>query len=469
MNKGDNAWQLMAATMVGLQTIPGLVILYGSMVNKSWAINSAFMAFYAFAAVILCWAAWAYRMSFGEEWVFFVGKPAVALDEKFLLGQAFLGAFPTATMVFFQGVFAAITVVLIGGSLLGRMNIRAWMLFVPLWLTFSYTVTAFSIWSPNGWLAKRGVIDFAGGFVIHLSAGVAATTAAFWVGPRAEKEKETLGSNNMIVALGGAGLVWMGWSGFNGGGPFAVNTVASLAILNTHVCAATSIITWLIFDTFHSGKPTVFGGIQGMITGLVCITPAAGIVQGWAAILMGFISGSVPWYTLMVVHHKIKLLNKIDDPMAIFHTHAITGTLGGILTGLFAVPKLCRLFYGVPDWEKYTGLLYGLQNGSTHAGLKQLWIQLEAIAFVVIFNVIITSLICLGVRGIVPLRVVDALEVGGDIGMHGEEAFALCCSEDRDNSKFENVKRNRIYDTQDFQSSVDESSRTMTVSESQMV
>lgn len=182
MNKGDNAWQLTSATMVGLQSIPGLVILYGSLVKKTWAINSAFMAFYAFAAVILCWVSWAFRMSFGDKLVFFLGKPGVALDDKFLLGKAFLGLFPTATMVFYQGVFAGITLVLIAGALLGRMNFRAWMLFVPLWVTFSYSVTAFSIWCPDGWLAKLGVIDFAGGYVIHLSAGVAGFTAAYWVG-----------------------------------------------------------------------------------------------------------------------------------------------------------------------------------------------------------------------------------------------------------------------------------------------
>ncbi|KAL1350519.1 hypothetical protein HN51_014570 [Arachis hypogaea] len=471
MNKGDNAWQLMAATMVGMQTIPGLVILYGSMVSRSWAINSAFMALYAFSAVFVCWASWAYRMSFGEEWVFFLGKPAVALDEKFLLGKSFLGAFPTATMVFFQGVFAAITLVLIGGSLLGRMNFRAWMLFVPLWLTFSYTITAFSIWSPNGWLFKLGVIDFAGGLVIHVSAGVAGITAAFWVGPRSEKEREAFASNNMIVALGGAGLVWMGWSGFNGGAPLAVNTLASLAILNTHVCAATSIVTWLVLDSLCFGKPTMFGAIQGLITGLVCITPAAGVVQGWTAILMGLFSGSVPWYTLMVLHKKLKFLNKIDDPMAIFHTHAITGILGGILTGLFAVPKLCRLFYGVPDWKKYTGLFYGLKNGLAHAGLTQLGIQLEATIFVVVFNVISTTVICLVVRSIVPLRVddEDALQVGGDKSMHGEEAFALWCSHQDKDTKFENVKQNKVYDTKDFSSSIDESSTKKASSEVQMV
>lgn len=181
MNKGDNSWQLTAATLVGLQSIPGLMILYGGMVKKKWAINSAFMALYAFAAVMVCWVGWGFRMAFGENLVDFWGKPDVSLDQKFLLDQAFLGYFPTATMVLFQFVFAGITLVLIAGALLGRMNFIAWMLFVPLWLTFSYTIGAYSIWCPDGWLAKLGVIDFAGGYVIHLSAGVAGFTAAYWV------------------------------------------------------------------------------------------------------------------------------------------------------------------------------------------------------------------------------------------------------------------------------------------------
>ncbi|KHN43195.1 Ammonium transporter 3 member 1 [Glycine soja] len=346
MNKGDNAWQLMAATVVGLQSIPGLVILYGSLVKKTWAINSAFMAFYAFAGVLLCWVGWGFRMSFGEKMVFFLGKPGVAVDEKFLLGKAFLGLFPNATMVFFQGVFAGITLILIAGALLGRMNFRAWMLFVPLWLTFSYTVTAFSIWCPDGWLAKLGVIDFSGGYVIHLSAGV------------------------------------------------------------------------------------------------------AGVVQGWAAILMGVMSGSIPWYTMMILHDKLPFLKQIDDPMAVFHTHAVAGALGGVLTGLLAVPKLCRLFYMVPDWEKYIGLAYGLQNGATHAGLRQMAIQVGAIVFVIIFNFVTTSLICLLVGSIVPLRIdTDALQMG-DKAMHGEEAFAFYGGDPT--AKFENLKHNKVYDTQDF-------------------
>ncbi|WCJ43883.1 ammonium transporter 2 [Euphorbia peplus] len=451
MNKGDNAWQLTAATLVGLQSIPGLVILYGSMMKRKWAINSAFMAFYAFAMVIVCWVGWGYNMAFGDKLVAFVGKPGSALDEKTLLGRAFLGYFPTATMVYYQGVFACITLILIAGCVIGRMNFRAWVLFVPLWLTFSYTVSAFSIWNPQGWLARLGIIDFAGGYVIHLSAGVAGYTAAFWVGPRREKDREDNPANNMIVMLAGAGLLWMGWSGFNGGAPYAASMDASLAVLNTHVCTATSILTWLLFDTLFFGKPSVFGAVQGMITGLVCITPAAGVVQGWAAIIMGIISGSVPWYTMMILQNKLKFLQVIDDPVSIFHTHAIAGSLGGILTGFLAVPKLCRLFYLVPDWDKYIGLAYALKNDTLlPRGFHQIQIQLLGIVFVTCLNIISTTLICWFIGLILPLRSTDEELQAGDIAIHGEEAFALWSSNNTVNrDRFETYLHNSVYDAND--------------------
>ncbi|KAL3592756.1 hypothetical protein D5086_011396 [Populus alba] len=174
INKGDNAWQLTAATPVGLQSVPGLVILYGSIVKKKWAVNSASMTLYAFAAVLVCWG---YHMSFGNKMLPFLGRPNISLDQKFLLDKAYVGA----TLVYFQIVFAAITLILVAGALLGRMNFHLWMLFVTLWLTFSYTFTAYSLWCPDGWLAKQGIIDYAGGYVIYLSSGVAGFTAAYWV------------------------------------------------------------------------------------------------------------------------------------------------------------------------------------------------------------------------------------------------------------------------------------------------
>ncbi|XP_021718778.1 ammonium transporter 3 member 3-like isoform X2 [Chenopodium quinoa] len=194
LNKGDNAWQMIAATLVGLQSVPGLVILYGSIVKKKWAVNSAFMALYAFAAVIICWVTWAYKMSFGKQLLPFWGKAGPALGQDFLLSQSEIPEsvhrnhlllkqmYPMAAMVWYQGMFAAITMILLAGSLLGRMNIRAWMMFVPLWLTFSYTVGAFSLWG-GGVLFRWGVLDYSGGYVIHVSSGIAGLTAAYWEHP----------------------------------------------------------------------------------------------------------------------------------------------------------------------------------------------------------------------------------------------------------------------------------------------
>lgn len=179
MSKADNAWLMMAAALVGLQSVPGLIILYGSMVKKKWAVNSAFMALYAFAAVLLCWVLWGYRMSFGEQLFPFWGKAALSLDQKTLLTQ--FDGVPAATFIFYEFAFAAITVILLAGSVLGRMNFYAWMLFVPLWLTFSYTIGAFAIWSPGGFLNQKGLLDFSGGYVIHLSSGIAGFTTAYWV------------------------------------------------------------------------------------------------------------------------------------------------------------------------------------------------------------------------------------------------------------------------------------------------
>ncbi|KAL0464202.1 UNVERIFIED_CONTAM: Ammonium transporter 3 member 3 [Sesamum latifolium] len=383
MNKGDNAWQLTAATLVALQSMPGLVILYGGMVKKKWAINSSLMAVYAFAATLICWMGWGYRMAFGDKLVPFWGKPAVAVDDSFLLGQAFIGYFPTATMVWFQ--FGGVQCV-----------------------------------EPQGWLAKMGVIDFAGGFVIHLSSGVAGFTAAYWVGPRSVKDRERFPPNNVLMMLGGAGLVWVGWTGFNGGAPYATSTIASLAVINTHVCAATSLVTWLLLDIYVSGKPSALGVVNGLITGLVCITPAAGVVQCWAAILMGLISGSLPWYTLMVLNNKMRLLRHVDDTFAIFHTHAVAGSLGGILTGLLAVPKLSRLFYMVPDWDNDC-----LHSVSQHCGH-----HLDLFVHQVVF----------------PLRLSEEELQVGDDEVHGEVAYALWSSDGADHHSFRNAKVNSMYD-----------------------
>lgn len=431
LNKGDNAWQMVSAALVGMQGMPGLVILYAGLVKKKWALNSAFMALYAFAAVMPCWVLWAYKMSFGHRLIPLWGKAGPAVSQDFLIPQALLPSthyqdgdietaaiqpwYPTATMVFFQYAFAAVTVILLAGSVLARMSIKAWMAFVPLWITFSYSVGAYSIWG-GGFLFQWGVMDYSGGYVVHLASGAAGFTAAYWVGPRLQADRDEFPPNNLLLALTGAGILWMGWTGFNGGDPFAANVDSSLAVLNTHICAATSLLTWTCWDMIFFKKPSVIGAIQGMITGLVCITPGAGLVQGWAALVMGIASGTIPWYTMMSLSRKLKILQKIDDTLGVFHTHAVAGTLGGALTGLFAHPSLCSMFLAVPDSK---GAFYGSKGGI------QFLKQLVGASFIIGWNVVITSVILLLIRAVTPLRMSEEQLKIGDNATHGEEAYAL--------------------------------------------
>lgn len=411
INKGDNAWQLIAATLVAIMSVPGLMSIYAGVMRHRWAVNSALMALYAFAATLICWVLFAYKLSFGERWIHIMGKPGIALDHKYLLQQAHIPAssflykngtikipqempmFPMATLVYFQFAFAAITVVLVAGSLLGRMNFTAWMLFAPLWLTFSYTVGAFSIWG-GGFLFHWGVIDFAGGFVIHLSSGVAGFVAAAWVGPRLEEDQIRMNENFSVPLVAvGAGLLWLGWTGFNGGSPYAASVDASMAVMNTHIAAATSLLLWAILDVlFHEDRTTsVLHAVQGMIAGLVCITPGAGVVQGWAAIVMGASAGGITWYTMIKVDTS-KWLDKVDDTLRVLHTHALSGLLGGILTGLLADPELCDVFLTVKG-----------SKGAFYGSSTQLGKQLVAAAFILVWNVIVTSIICFIIQFITPL------------------------------------------------------------------
>ncbi|XP_022775460.1 ammonium transporter 3 member 3-like [Durio zibethinus] len=420
LSKGDNSWQLTATTFVGLQSVPGLVILYGSMVKKKWAVNSAFMALYSFAVVLLCWVLWAHQMSFGTYFGPLVGKPVNSLQNVFLLRQMETTThLPNADYVFYQFAFAAITVILLAGSLLGRMNFYAWMMFVPLWLTLSYSVGAFTIWG-TGFLHHK-IIDYAGGYVIHLSSGVAGFTAAYWVGPRHSHDRQHFPPNNIIQILGGAGFLWIGWTGFNGGSPLNAGLITSLAIINTHICTATSLLVWLALDMVVYKKSSVIGAVQGMITGLVCITPGAGLVDPWAAVLMGMMSGSIPWYTMMVLHRKYAFFQSVDDTLGVFHTHAVAGLLGGLLSGLFARPKLLKMMYRLDCYGP--GLLHS--KGELHRGLRQMGYQILGAIFITAWNVAVTSIICLFIGRIVSLRMDEEdLEVGDD-AVHGEEAYAL--------------------------------------------
>jgi len=426
LNSGNNAWQLAAATFVGLQSIPGLVVLYGGIVKKKWAINSAFMAMYAFAAVLLVWLLWAYNMAFGEQWFPFLGKPKPAAPAVFELAPAMIPeaasgmpdlTFPMSTMVYFQFVFAAITVVILAGSVLGRMSFKAWVLFVPAWMTCVYTIGAFSLWG-GGWLAAAGAVDFSGGYVIHLAAGTSGFVAAFVIGPRLQVDRDHCPPNNLLAALTGAGILWIGWNGFNGGDPYFANADAAAAVLNTNVATATALLVWTILDTMSYGKPSVVGAINGMIAGLVAITPAAGYVDGYGAIAVGVAGGIIPWLSMNKLQ-KTALMSKVDDTLSVFSTHGVAGLTGGLMTGVLANPDM--LMYIGTDKDapgvSTTGWFYG--------NFHQLVLQAEAAAFIIVVNVILTYIILKIISLIVPLRMDEKTLTIGDEAVHGEEAYAM--------------------------------------------
>jgi Amt family ammonium transporter len=426
LDTGNNAWQLAAATFVGLQSIPGLTILYGGIVKKKWAINSAFMAIYAFASVLVVWVLFDYNLSFGPQWFPFLGSPQLATSAAFTTGQATIPAaasgmpaltFPMATLIFFQFVFAAITVIILAGSVLGRMNFTAWMLFCPLWMTFVYTVGAFSLWG-GGWLAGLGVADFSGGYVIHLAAGTSGFVAAAMVGPRLQQDRDHFPPNSLLVTLAGAGILWLGWNGFNGGDPYFANADAGAAVLNTNVATGVALLVWTFLDKIAYGKPSVIGAVNGMIAGLVAITPGAGYVDGWGAIAIGVVAGIIPWLSMNMLQ-KTKLMQKVDDTLSVFSTHGVAGLTGGLLVGVLGNPDMLQ--YIGTDKEapgiSVTGWLYG------NAG--QLLLQAEGAAFIIAYNAIATVIILLIISIFVPLRMDEATLKVGDDAVHGETAYAI--------------------------------------------
>jgi Amt family ammonium transporter len=431
LDTGDNAWQLAAATFVGLQSIPGLVVLYGGIVKKKWAINSAFMAMYAFASVLVVWVLFDYNMAFGHAWLSiagqtFLGMPQLATSAAFTTGQAIVPeaasgmppmAFPMATLVYFQFVFAAITVIILAGSVLGRMNFTAWMIFCPIWMTLVYTVGAFSLWG-GGWLAGLGVADFSGGYVIHLAAGTSGFVAAWVIGPRLQADRDNFPPNSLLVTLVGAGILWIGWNGFNGGDPYFANADAGAAVLNTNTATAVALLVWTILDKMAYGKPSVIGAVNGMIAGLVAITPGAGYVDGWGAIAIGVCAGIIPWLS-MNKFQKCSFMMKVDDTLSVFSTHGVAGLMGGLLVGVFANPDMLQ--YIGTDKEapgiNITGLLYG--------NAPQLLLQVYGAAFIIVYNIIATYIILKVIGFIVPLRMDEATLRVGDDAVHGETAYAI--------------------------------------------
>jgi ammonium transporter, Amt family len=433
LNPGDNAWQMTAATFVGLMSVPGLVVLYGGVMQKRWSVNSMMLSFVAFALVLLVWVLYGFKMGFGNPMHIFGskhgilanmwGKPGSILSVGGLTNQAAIPLittgppfhFPTATLAYFQFVFAAITPILMLGSVLGRVNFKAWIPFVILWSSLVYTVNAFLIWG-GGWFAQHGALDYSGGYVIHLAAGVSGFVAAAVIGPRLQRDREIDAPNNLLMVAAGAGLLWLGWNGFNGGDPYYAGANASAAVLNTNLACGTAFLVWVAWDYITGNKPTLIGSVNGMITGLVAITPAAGFVSGWGALLIGVIGSTIVFFALNYLS-RAPFFRRVDDTLGVVYTHGFAGLAGGLLVGFFANPKMI-LYQGIGKTASI-----GPLPGIIHGGGKLLREQAWAALWVIVFSAIATYILLKLVSLFVPLRMTEAEMEEGDLAVHGHEVY----------------------------------------------
>jgi Amt family ammonium transporter len=389
--------------------------------QKRWSVNSMMLAFTGFAAVLIVWVLYAFDMGFGNPWHGlsshgfwgnFIGQPGAVLNHHNLQGQATIPLvggppwhFPQSSLVYFQFVFAAITPLLMLGSVLGRINFKAWLLFVPLWISGVYVVNAFLIWG-GGFFAQKGALDYSGGYVIHLAAGVSGFVAAAVIGPRLQRDREIDAPNNLLMVAAGAGLLWMGWNGFNGGDSYYAGSNASAAILNTNLCTAVSLLVWIGWDYVSGGKPSLIGSVNAMITGLVAITPAAGFIDGWSAIVMGAVASTIVWLAIKYLS-RAPIFRKVDDTLGVVYTHGFAGVIGGLLTGLLATSAM-KL---APNSPVLSG------------GLHQLKWQFLAALWVIVFSGIGTFILLKLVGLVIPLRMSEEDMEMGDLAVHGHEVY----------------------------------------------
>src|SRR5437588_3735014 len=438
LNAGDNAWQMTAATLVGLMSVPGLAILYGGVMQKRWSVNSMMLTFVAFCLTLIAWSLWAFKMGFGESIAHSgsgifgahgflgtaLGEPGSVLGHVGEQGKAEIPSiatgppfhFPTSSLMYFQFVFAAITPILALGSVLGRVNFKAWIPYVVIWITAVYAVNAFLIWG-GGYFAAHGALDYSGGYVIHLSAGISGFVAAAVIGPRLQRDREVDAPNNLLMVAAGAGLLWLGWNGFNGGDSYYAGANASAAVINTNVCTAVAMLVWIAWDYIFRDKPSLIGSVNGMITGLVAITPGAGFVNGYGAIVIGVVASTIVWMAIRFLSRR-PMFRHVDDTLGVIYTHGVAGLVGGLMVGFLAEPSLVE-YVGVGGASNLPGKASVFYGGSW----TLLRWQAEAAGWVIGYTAIATFVILKVIGIFVPLRLSDEeLEIG-DHAIHGNEVY----------------------------------------------
>ena len=402
MNQADTAWMLISTALVLLMT-PALAFFYGGLVRSKNALNTMMMSFISLGFVGVLWAVVGYSLALtaGNNWLGDMSLAflnGVGLDAT---GAVVPITIPHALYMAFQATFCIITAALISGAIVERMRFSAYLIFICLWSLVVYAPVAHWVWG-GGWLADMGAWDFAGGTVVHVNAGAAALVAALVVGKRSDYGHASILPHNIPTVLLGAGLLWFGWFGFNAGSALAASPIAGLAFVTTMLAPAATLIVWTFLDMLRSGKPTAVGCATAIVVGLVAITPAAGFISPMSAIVLGAIA-AVPSYLALIIRSKTSL----DDSLDVVAAHGVGGTVGALLTGVFADKALNGVF-----------------DGALHGNPAQVGIQAAAVLTALVYSGGMSFILLKLISLFIPLRASTADESTGlDVTMHGEEAY----------------------------------------------
>jgi Amt family ammonium transporter len=399
INPADTAWMLISTALVLLMT-PALAFFYAGLVRNKNSLNTMMMSFVALGVVGVTWATVGYSLAFSEGGSLLGGWANLGLNG---VGTEAKGTIPHVLFMAYQGTFAIITAALISGAVVERMRFGPYVVFLGLWTLLVYAPVAHWVWG-GGWLMTRGVLDFAGGTVVHINAGVSALVAALVLGPRKDYGRQAVLPHNVPFTLLGAGLLWFGWFGFNGGSALAANELAGLAFSNTFLAPMATLVVWSLLDYSRTGRATAVGAATGIVVGLVAITPAAGFVSPAGALILGAVA-ALPSYFVIALRSR----TRIDDSLDVFAGHGVGGLTGALLTGVLAQ----KIWNSAGN----DGLLFG--------NPAQLGVQVIGCLSAAAYAAIMTFVILKGLAVVMSLRAVPRVEgVGMDVSQHGEEAYA---------------------------------------------
>jgi len=409
MDKGDVAWMMVSTLLVLMMILPGLALFYGGLVRSKNMLSVLMQCTLITALVMVIWVVWGYSMAFGggtsPYWggfgkLFLKGVTMDSMSPTFTEGVVI----PEFVFIAFQMTFAAITPALIVGAFAERIKFSAVLLFVALWVTVVYFPIAHMVWDEAGLIFNMGALDFAGGTVVHINAGVAALVGAIVIGKRVGFGKDMMAPHSMTLTLVGAALLWVGWFGFNAGSNLEANGGAALAMINTFTATAGAILAWSLVESLLRGKASMLGAASGMVTGLVAITPAAGSVGPVGAIVLGAIAAVICYFFVTTVKNKLEY----DDSLDVFGIHGIGGIVGAIGTGILTAPML------------------GGTGGADFSIANQTWIQIQAVGITVVWSAIGSFVLFKLVDILIGLRVDEDTERQGlDLTSHGESAYHL--------------------------------------------